>query len=378
MSDVSPPSDPCGYHCFGEFRFLEMVQGKSAGGGALASPFVTLVFFFGALHLFVNNSETAAVGMAGMEPRAKPGTSKLVPFIALYLAWCHREEILKAPKLGDWKVDFPAGVRPCDWSARRRRATPPPARGGPGGARSDARGPWPRSVRATWTSSARSSVSAAPWRARTSASPGTRPQPAASTTPARRASPSSVVQRAQVVVGVGQDGRVHPGAHGVARPLERRTGRHRVDRDRVGAVRDAAVAHRGPRTASTERPSASAISPARFPSRPVTHSRSRPGVSTSWRAARTATSPVPTRSTAVHGGLAPLSLPPTAGRGRHAALGPQPHDHTGGDRHRSDRAGRAGTPSPACLHGASICGRLMVGGARWNRTTDLTLIRGAL
>ena len=64
----------------------------------------TLAFFFGVPHFYQYHSESVARwAWLAWNPEQNQEHSKLVPLIALYLVWVHREEILKAPKQGDWK-----------------------------------------------------------------------------------------------------------------------------------------------------------------------------------------------------------------------------------------------------------------------------------
>ena len=102
MSDVSPTSTPVHATVYGEFMdFVNWCRQNPVAMALGIALVATLAFFFGALHLFVNNSETAAVwAWLAWNPEQNQEHSKLVPLISLYLAWCHRDEILKAKKQG--------------------------------------------------------------------------------------------------------------------------------------------------------------------------------------------------------------------------------------------------------------------------------------
>ena len=137
------------------------------------------------------------------------------------------------------------------------------------------------------------------------AEPGTSPQPTTSMAPARRASASSARSAPS-------RRRCRPRPRPVLRraarpagPFEVGTGHGNGDRDRRRSPRGP-HRHR-PRATAPARPIDRGVRDpgARTSSRPVTSNRSRPGVSSSWRAARIATSPVPTRNTEVTGGRAP-------------------------------------------------------------------------
>jgi len=104
MSDVSPRPIPVTSSIASELSVALKWGRENPLAVALAGTILgTLVFFFGGLHLFVNGSETAAMwAWLAWNPEQNQEHSKLVPLIALYLVWIHREEILKAPKRGEW------------------------------------------------------------------------------------------------------------------------------------------------------------------------------------------------------------------------------------------------------------------------------------
>jgi len=102
MPDVSPPSAPVHGTLYGEFMDFVAWSRKNPLPVALGVAILaTLAFFFGALHLFVNGSETTAFwAWKAWVPEQNQEHSKVVPIIALYLVWIHKEEVFKARKQG--------------------------------------------------------------------------------------------------------------------------------------------------------------------------------------------------------------------------------------------------------------------------------------
>ncbi len=198
-------------------------------------------------------------------------------------------------------------------------------------------------LRATWISSGVSSASAA-WRASTSARPGASPQPTARVVPDPRAAESSasrdpISSSESTTVAAGTPLRTARRAQSIAG----------VPGTAIATASTAAGRPSPPGPGqgrgSARGPKASVSSRVRSSWRLVTRSRSRPGVSSSCRAARTATSPVPTRSTAVTGSPVPRARasPPTSTEGCPS--------RAGAPRHRR----RPPSPRPGVHVGSSSC-----------------------
>lgn len=86
----------------GEFSdFIQWCQRNPIAAALLGTILATLVFFFGAVHLFMNGSLTAAAwAWSAWNSENNLQHGWLVPLISLYLAWHHREKIRAAPKRG--------------------------------------------------------------------------------------------------------------------------------------------------------------------------------------------------------------------------------------------------------------------------------------
>jgi exosortase len=81
--------------------FMEWCRGNPVAVALLATIAGTLVYFFGAVHLFVNGSETAADwARKAWTPEQDQEHSWIVPFVFLWLVWYHWAELVKAPKRG--------------------------------------------------------------------------------------------------------------------------------------------------------------------------------------------------------------------------------------------------------------------------------------
>ncbi len=79
--------------------FVKWCRGNAIAAALLLTIAGTFVFFFGALHLFVNGSETAARwAWLAWNPEQDQEHSVIVPFVFVWLVWYHWPEILKAPK----------------------------------------------------------------------------------------------------------------------------------------------------------------------------------------------------------------------------------------------------------------------------------------
>src|SRR5205085_33678 len=117
---------------------------------------------------------------------------------------------------------------------------------------------------------------------------------------------------------------------------------------------------------------------ARSRSRSVNKIDAKPAVSTSCRAARVPTSPAPTTNATViarSSELGPVELAPTALGRRKLALAPQARDHSDRSGHPQDEQR---PPKDAHRRSVSDARGRGPGGASWNRTSDLILIRDAL
>jgi exosortase len=79
--------------------FVKWCRGNPVAVALVVTIACTFGFFFGALHLFVNGSETAARwAWLAWNPEQDQEHSVIVPFVFAWLIWHHWPELLKAPK----------------------------------------------------------------------------------------------------------------------------------------------------------------------------------------------------------------------------------------------------------------------------------------
>lgn len=82
-------------------HFAQWCRDNPMGALLLATITGTFIFFFGAVHLFVNGSETTAQwAKLAWNPEQDQEHSWIVPFVFLGLVAYHWEEMVKAPKQG--------------------------------------------------------------------------------------------------------------------------------------------------------------------------------------------------------------------------------------------------------------------------------------
>ena len=90
----------------GSWDIIQWCRDNPVAAALVATIAGTFFYFFGAVHLFVNGSETAADwAQKAWNPEQDQEHSWLVPFIFIWLVWYHWGEMLKGPKRGS-----PAGL----------------------------------------------------------------------------------------------------------------------------------------------------------------------------------------------------------------------------------------------------------------------------
>lgn len=110
MADVTPPSSAWKTISSGFSSLIQWCRLEPVATGLVFTILGTLVYFFGAVHLFTNGTLTTARwtweawnGAPGMKTDGSQTHSNFVPLLSLYLVYYHWQEIRKTPKAGSNK-----------------------------------------------------------------------------------------------------------------------------------------------------------------------------------------------------------------------------------------------------------------------------------
>jgi exosortase len=102
MQDARPQAPEPSSFLSNATQLLQWSRENPAAAALLAAIAVTCGWFLCGLHLFANGGAFSAFGWArtAWNPEGNMEHGKLVPFVALYLFWHHRDDIRNAPKKG--------------------------------------------------------------------------------------------------------------------------------------------------------------------------------------------------------------------------------------------------------------------------------------